>query len=330
MKHLNQNSQVSWELASADGARILKVDGTSPAVTLPPQLAGHPVTELGDYCFADAGRHQEQHGQSPFTLSAKLCGSYIESVSLPDTLLKIGNYAFYNCRNLSQLEFGSSLEAIGSDAFMNCHNLHRLSVRCLPSGRSGLRQILRQIPWDVEVSFLGNAPRNGAWRGGQAEAVIFYPEYYEAYDEIAPAHIFGCKIVGGGFRARQCFQDGAVDFAQYDTVFQKACAEESEQTLCRLTLCRLRYPVSLALGARQLYEDYIRAHGKTLCKQLIGARQLDTLLFLIKERLFSLQDMQLAITLAAQAGWGEGSASLLRAKQLYCQAGTPKYEFEDF
>lgn len=64
------------------------------------------------------------------------------------------------------------------------------------------------------------------FQGKTGQTAVFYPEYYENYDEIAPAHIFGRSIEGEGFRARQCFKEGVPDLSQYDTIFPKACAEE--------------------------------------------------------------------------------------------------------
>lgn len=37
----------------------------------------------------------------------------------------------------------------------------------------------------------------------------------------------GCNITGEGFRARQQFQDGIVQFAGYDAIYPKVIAEES-------------------------------------------------------------------------------------------------------
>ena len=39
-----------------------------------------------------------------------------------DTLSVIGDYAFYNCENLTQVEF-SNVTSIGANAFANCKNL---------------------------------------------------------------------------------------------------------------------------------------------------------------------------------------------------------------
>ena len=137
---------------------------------------------------------------------------------------KVGNYAFYNCTALEMLVTGKYLEEIGSDAFMNCKKFHFLTVRCDVGERSGAKQILSRISADMEVTFAGKT----------GQTVVFYPEYYESYDEIAPAHIFGRSIEGEGFRARQCFKEGVPDLSLYDTIFPKACAEEKEHTLLHI------------------------------------------------------------------------------------------------
>lgn len=345
----NSRCQMLWEKTRHNGARLLRIFGDSPAVTLPEQIAGFPLTELGNYCFAQTahlpleGYFIENDGQTGVLSdilqanksvgvnvnitnykSAELAGSYITSVKLPDSLVKIGDYAFYNCKNLSHIEFGSRLNNVGSDAFMNCHKLCSLDIRCSANAKSGLRRILAQIPWDVEVSYIGRA-------ADQTEAVIFYPEYDETYDEIAPAHIFGRSITGEGFRARQCFKDGAVDYAQYDAVFQKASAEESQQAMCHLALCRLRYPVGLSEEKKAQYRDFIRLHGGMLASRLVAEKQLDALFDLFSQKLLSEADAQRAVVSASETGWSEGCVSMMRWKQSYYQVSVQKrYEFDDF
>ncbi len=46
-----------------------------------------------------------------------------------------------------------------------------------------------------------------------------YPEYYESYDELGPAHIFELNLTGEGFRARQCFKEGVILLNAYDEIF---------------------------------------------------------------------------------------------------------------
>lgn len=327
MNSPEQNYIIDWRKTADNGAEILRIFTNLPTITIPSQIAGYPVTEIGSYCFAPSCQlpenyltvSQPQNISSTFTVT-ELCGSYLEAVQLPDSLQKLKDYAFYNCRSLKKLEFSSQLRSIGSDVFMNCQQLQQLFLRCSPMEKTGLKQILTQISWNVEVTFMKKDP-----------TVIFYPEYYEVYDEIAPAHIFGHKIIGEGFRARLCFQDGILDPVPYDQSFPKACAEESKQTLCRLAYYRLRYPLKLTEQSRQQYADYLLSHGEILCDWFIHEQRLDDLLFLFREKLLSIQQQTYALHLAAQAGWSEGSAGMLRWKQLHRQdLPRNRYEWKDF
>lgn len=337
--------ELDWERVK-DGARILRAYGMTAEAVLPGEIEGLPVTEIGAYCFAEQAHLPEHYkkirvdrsdnsegkdgavnGTSPeLPVSGQLrelSGKYPEKLVLPDSVKRIGNLAFYNCTSLSRLEFGSGLDGIGSDAFMNCKNLHHMCVRCSSREPSGIRQILAQISSDMEVTFCGEQG---------AEAVLLFPEYYESYDEIAPAHLFGRNIEGEGFRARQCFKDGVMDFAQYDTIFPKACAEESEKTLCPLALNRLRYPVDLRGDAKELYENYIRAHADAVFAEAVKKRDMQSVLFLCERGLCGRGDVERGARSAVEADWAEGSAWFLRLlEQFFPQksAGS-RYEFEDF
>lgn len=338
--------EIDWEHTQKGGVRLLRVYGMTAEVVLLEELEGLPVTEIGAYCFAENCRLPETFKRTRVKLRhhcaeernlegnlwaertydgqlRELSGRYIEKLTLPDSVERIGNLAFYNCTALNQLVFGGSLTEIGSDAFMNCKKLHRMKVRCGSREKSGIRQILAQISADMEVTFLGQQG---------TEAVLLYPEYYESYDEIAPAHLFGRNIEGEGFRARQCFKDGVVDFVQYDTIFPKACAEESESTLCRLAMNRLRYPVDLQAEPRRLYEEYIRAHTGAICAASVAERDMQPILFLCEQKLCDRADLEGSIRLASEADWAEGAASFLRLAERYFagKAAAARYEFEDF
>lgn len=302
---------------------ILRVFAPVPYVELPSEIDGCPVTKLGNYCFAPACTLPKETLATPHMQDAaitQVCGNYLESVRLPASMHTIGDYAFYNCRCLHSLEFTPALQTIGSDAFMNCQKLQQLFLRCSAASKTGLRQVLAQIPWNVEVTFLD-----------QDKTVLFYLEYYEAYDEIAPAHIFGRKIVGEGFRARLCFQDDMVAFSAYDAIFPKARVEESAQTLCKIAFYRLQYPFQLSACCRQQYADFILAHKELVCQWFVQERKLTELLFLFSQKLLPIQQISYALSLAAYAGWSEGSAAMLRLKQRYGKEGNRNnYTFEDF
>lgn len=319
--------EFDWEWG-AEGARLLRVYGMTAEAVLPGEIEGIPVTEIGAYCFAERA-HLPEHYETTRAKTAisgqlrELSGGYIEKVVLPDSVKRIGNLAFYNCTALRLLEFGSELAEIGSDAFMNCKNLHHMTVHCGSGERSGIRQILAQISADMEVTFRGRE---------EIEAVLLFPEYYESYDEIAPAHLFGRNIEGEGFRARQCFKEGIPDFMQYDTIFPKACAEESEKTLCRLAMNRLRYPVNLGAEAGRRYEDYIRAHAGAVCAAAARERDMQPVLFLCERGLGVRSNLEEGMHLSADLDWAEGAAWFLRLLEQFFpkKSAENRYGFEDF
>ena len=70
----------------------------------------------------------------------EIAGNEVLQVVLPDTVVEIEELAFYNCRKLSVIEFGSALETIGSDVFMNCRSLKQLRVRADIRGKTGGRR----------------------------------------------------------------------------------------------------------------------------------------------------------------------------------------------
>ncbi len=52
----------------------------------------------------------------------------ISSVSLPSTVKSIGDCAFFNCNNISKIEFGNGIESIGLQAFYGCRSLTDLHL----------------------------------------------------------------------------------------------------------------------------------------------------------------------------------------------------------
>ena len=235
---------VYYEKISEDSIRINKVYSSSPTIEIPELIDGYMVREIADYCFSS-----KEVNLSNCILNREIPSNYhvcsgvdVESVRLPSTLKKLGNYAFYNCRMLKEVFLPSSLMSIGSDAFMNCLRLNHIYYDCSIFSATILKQILTQITWDIEVDFIDGS--------------IFYPEYNGNYDEVGPAHIFALNIEGEGFRMRQCFKDGKIDFDGYDACFEKLCAEESESCIFHVAILRFM------MGSEQ-YVPYLRAHDLT-------------------------------------------------------------------
>mgnify|MGYP004472574927 FL=1 len=235
---------VYYEKINEDSIRINKVYSPSPTIEIPELIDGYMVREIADYCFSS-----KEVNLSNCILNREIPSNYhvcsgvdVESVRLPSTLKKLGNYAFYNCRKLKEIYVPSRLMSVGSDVFMNCLRLNHIHYDCSIFSATILKQILTQITWDIEVDFIDGS--------------IFYPEYNGSYDEVGPAHIFALNIEGEGFRVRQCFKDGKIDFEGYDACFEKLCAEESESCIFHVAILRFM------MGSER-YIPYLRAHDLT-------------------------------------------------------------------
>ncbi len=82
----------------------------SGEVIIPDKISGFPVVVIEGRAFAD---------------------SEITAVSMPDSVLEIGSYAFGFCENLSQVSLSSKIRRLGESSFYGCTNLKGIT---LPEG----------------------------------------------------------------------------------------------------------------------------------------------------------------------------------------------------
>ena len=55
----------------------------------------------------------------------------MREITIPDSVVSIGERAFHNCDNLETLNFGNGLKRIGKSAFVGCLSLETIN---LPEG----------------------------------------------------------------------------------------------------------------------------------------------------------------------------------------------------
>lgn len=318
---LNSSLGILWQ-ACPGGARILRVFGDSPCPTLPVQIEGFPVVEIGPYCFAQNQRSQPADarfwsvdGRGPAAYPHPIAGDFVQGVTLPAGVRALHNAAFYNCRKLEWLCAGSALESVGSDLFTNCRVLDRFILDAAPDAPTGLKKLVAAVSADIGAVF---AP------GGAVQAKVFYPEYFEFLDENTPAHIFNHSIEGEGYRYRQCFDGSVLHFAEYDAAFPQACVGESEKTLCRIALDRLCIPYALLPEAQGIYSAYLAAHAASAAAPLIARHDTESLQLVLK---LADEESRRQIALAcSQSGWSEGAALTLGGQRPRRQK---TYDFDD-
>ncbi|MDO4466383.1 MAG: leucine-rich repeat domain-containing protein [Bacillota bacterium] len=301
---MNQEYMYQYKIKSDNSAILYRIYGTDMNIVLPKEIDGHPLSEIGPYCFSASNHIPKDVLCTTLTDNLyELCGNQVESVEFPNTIRSIGSHAFYNCKNLKQITISSSLQELGYDAFVNATKLHDIYIQEHSSTPTIIRYLLRQITWDVDIHF--------------QDQTLFYPEYYEVYDEIGPAHIFGMNIQGEGFRLRQCIKNDIVHLEEYDSVFEKLCIEESPKTLMHFALIR-------SLQKPDLYKTYILEHQKDLLKIDL---ELSVIEHLLKHQAITKESFD---TLLTQSESPQRTTQLIAWKKKYFSIQKSTYSFEDF
>ncbi len=291
-----------------EGVRIVQVYSDRLRIQLPEAVGNHPVTEIGPYCFSASGPRlsgdsflwpEDSGGQGAGPSLPPVSGKDLEEVFLPSSVRLLHNGAFYNCRRLRTLGAGPRLSAIGSDVFTNCSRLTRLVYAGGSQEAAGLSLLLGRLEHDLEVSC--------------PDFTLFFPEYYEWLDEVTPAHLFSRSIHGEGFRMRKCIRDGQIDFGKYDACFESALRTETEETLLKTAICRLRWPSGLQDSSRHLYRDTLTKGHDTAVAMAVTNRDLPLLIFLYTAFSLPGTSFRAGLDRCIAADWSQGAAWLLDA-----------------
>ncbi|MHC1728269.1 MAG: leucine-rich repeat protein [Syntrophobacteraceae bacterium] len=90
---------------------IIGYTGGGGEVVIPAQIIDKPVVEIADFAFQNSEYHPSIN-----------CDK-ITSVSIPDTVNRIGIYAFSECYNIASINIPDSIVTIGARAFQHCKAL---------------------------------------------------------------------------------------------------------------------------------------------------------------------------------------------------------------
>ena len=336
-------------------APCVVLPGALPA----PAGGSFALTELGDYCFSEKPRSLpvadvlcryavsadgtarltrafgQAVGQKParrydFDLDAPaaeeaelhpVCGSFLEEVTLPDSVQVIGSCAFYNCRSLRLLTVGSGGLTVGSDVFLNCFALETLRVQAAPEQPTGLFALVNNITEAVQAQFWpADAPA--------PLAALWYPAYWEDIEE-TPAHILLHTFSGQGYHYRQCFLDNKFLPAEYDAIFPQGHDADDAAIMAMLCFARLRYPWQLTEAAAGHYWAFLAANTDRVFARLLKAQDTDSIRALLALDVLDKDAFASAAALAAKAE-NAAAAALLADAEHKKYAPQPKKQRYDF
>lgn len=343
-------------------ARVVRVYGTDPCVTLPgtlpaPEGGTLQVTELGDYCFSEHARNlpaadavyryavdadgtarlTHVHGQPVGgPVSHRYDLDFGDAAEPGELHPVVGNF-------LEELTLPEGLRLIGSCAFYNCRKLRLLSVgqQNLTMGSDvflncfELKTLrVRALPEDTTglfalVNNITEAVQALFWPEADAVpcAAFWYPAYWEDIEE-TPAHILLHTFSGQGYHYRQCFLNNRLLPAEYDAIFPQGHDADDTTVMALLCFARLRYPWQLQTAAREAYRAFLAAHTDRVLSTLLNAQDTDAVRDLLALDVFDKESFAAGAALAAKAENAEVSALLADAEHKKYAAAKKKQRYD--
>ena len=105
-------SLLKFEPSSLGGYSVTGYYGSDKNIIIPAEVCGIPVVEIGESAF-------EEDDPDAYP---------IESVVLPDSIIRIGKNAFRNCASLKSVTLSKNLKHIGEGAFWWCVSLENITI----------------------------------------------------------------------------------------------------------------------------------------------------------------------------------------------------------
>jgi hypothetical protein len=98
------------------------------------EIDGQVYTESSfptSFYFETSGSHIIKYTLADPTIikESSFEGSDIESINIPDSVITIGDRAFYACSNLASIIIPDSVIDIGTAAFSSCTNLESVTIK---------------------------------------------------------------------------------------------------------------------------------------------------------------------------------------------------------
>ena len=118
----DQTVTITKFLGPVDSANHVDSTNNGPYdIEIPTELGGCTVTGLGEFSFSGYLSAAQSHKPYQF-------GRNIHSVTIPQSVTSIGDYAFSHCEKMDSLTINDATTSIGSWAFDECYKLTTLSL----------------------------------------------------------------------------------------------------------------------------------------------------------------------------------------------------------
>lgn len=286
------------------GAVIDRVRTGAAHAAVPEALEGLPVTALGPRAFAP---HREAGAPDHRA---------IQSIALPDTLERVGDYAFYGCAGLERLTLSDRTRRWGGSCLMNCRSLRCIDLTVTDETSPALCYFADELMGELEVTL--------RYPDG-SQARLLFPEYIESYENNDPAHHFEFHIYGPGFPYHHAFRKKQLDYGLFDDCWEDMLGREHDPDCAmRLAFFRLRWPRQLADRAAAAYEAYLRRSGGAVLRWLLREGDARGLSWYLERFAPQRGELSEALELARTMGRVEETALLMEQQHRRFPAGRAK------
>ena len=292
MEEKDGQNQVFQYEPCKDGIRMIRCFALyeTERFVIPEKIAEMPVREIGPYAFSHAEGEKERRDGS--SCLRAVGGNTLREVICPDTLVRIGRLAWYNCENLQKVAFYDTIDEIEDGAFKNCDGLCEITVYAVREKLNCMKQVLIDVEQKVSASV--------EYKKGRKKAKLVFPEFGYGFEENCPGRIFHEYTYGSGNSYRQCFYDGMIRYQRYDELFSMATREDPKETVFEIAFNRLEYPYQLLERDKKKYELYLREHKKEAGTIVVKNDDLHRLQMLFDWKIFKREDFEWLIDLAGR------------------------------
>lgn len=264
-------------------------------VAVPESLGGLPVRGIAPHAFS---------GQAQ-----------LRDISFPRSLRSVGAFALHHCPQLVQLSLHDGITDFHNGVLRQDVRLRRIRLAVHEGNYTVMRDILSET--DAKLQFCLELP--------EGETRLLFPGYDYSFAENTMARTIQFSILGSGLEYRECVRRRKIGWREYDRLFRRVVHDDPRAS-AEIASDRLLYPHDLAPVFQEGYEEYLRAHARDALLWFTEELEADPegpfaqeayarLHLMSDRRLFTAQDADDALRLAAEAGLTEAAGIILSGRE---------------
>lgn len=301
-----------------DGVRIDRVILEERSIEIPENIEDSPVTVIGERALAE--KKEVMKVVLPNTIKRIEKYAFSEcrglvSISLPESVTSIGSHCFYNCRRLEEVIFSSEVADISDGAFKNCRGLKAFTF-LLGEKNVAFKKVIPDISGNITVKLE---------KQGKIRAKIFFPKENVSMSDFSTRLYMDVRY-GVGNYYRQAIGNDGLEYETYDSLFQRAKNELTEEMLIQIAMNRLFYPEGLVEEYKKAYESYVKEKHQEICSFLIEEKDMENFSRLLEQVTFTKEMIERMLAIAYEENQTEAAGYLLEYKHKHWSK--QKMEFE--